>query len=476
MFYHPTRSSRQFDSVLNSFVQGPALPLRDVLAEDFINRIAAEEAVSFGTGVGAVYSTALVLWAFVSQAIAKDQTCLAAVARIAAALVAAGKEPCSAATGGYCKARQKLSDKFLRRLTIAVGEGVEAQAPETWRWHGRRTLLVDGSTCTGPDTPANQKAYPQPRSQKPGLGFPILRLVILLTLATATLVGAAYGPYHGKETGETALLRELFEQLRDGDLVVADRYYCSYWMLALLTARGIDCVFRLHQLRHYDFRRGRRLGTGDHSVTWLKPQRPAWMDAATYAVLPATLTVRQVRKFITTPGCRARELVIATTLTDADRYTSNDLLDLYHERWHVELDLRSIKHSLQMDVLRCQTPAMLHKEIWAHLLAYNLTRKVMAQAAVHAGINPRQISFMATVQTLNAFRPMLLDASVERLQELARLIFQAIVKHRVGDRPNRCEPRAVKRRPKEYDRLMLPRLLARAKLLRYPSRAPSEHS
>lgn len=416
MFSQSTRSKRQFQSILNSFVQGPGLPLSDVLAEDLIDRIAAEEAASFGSGPGALFSTALVLWAFVTQVISKDQSCRATVLRLVAAFAASGKQSCSSATGGYCKARQKLSEKFLRRLAITVGEEVEDQAPDAWRWHGRRALLVDGSTTTGPDTPANQKVYPQPRSQKPGLGFPLIRFVVLLTLATATLVGEAHGPYRGKETGETALLRELFEQLRAGDVVVADRYYCSYWMLALLGARGIDCVFRLHQRRRYDFRCGQRLGAGDQLVIWSKPQRPAWMDQDTYDALPTTLTMRQVRKFIATPGCRAKELVIATTLTDADRYSKDELLDLYHQRWHAELDLRSIKQALQMDILRCKTPEMLHKEIGAHWLAYNLTRKVMAQAALAKGINPRQISFTATVQTLNEFRAALRCATPERLE------------------------------------------------------------
>jgi Transposase DDE domain len=461
MFYPHSRAFRQFKSITNSFIQGDGLPLRDVLAEDLIERIAAEEDVGFGS----TFTTALVLWAFVTQAISKDQTCLAAVARIITVLVGSGQEACSSHTGGYCKARQKLSEKFLRRLTVEVGQGVEDQAPDAWRWHGRRALLVDGSTTTGPDTAANQAVYPQPQSQKPGWGFPSIRFVVLLALATAALVDAAVGPYSGKESGETALLRTLFASLRDDYVLVADRYYCSYWMLAMLQERGVDCVFRMHQLRHYDFRRGRRLGPDDQIVTWTKPQRPAWMDEATYAALPDSLTLRQMRTGVSKPGFRVKELVVVTTLTDAKNYPSAEVLDLYHERWHVELDLRSIKMSLQMDELRCQTPDMLRKELWAHLLAYNLIRKVMAQAAMTADIQPRQISFMATVQTLNEFRHDLLDATPEQLRRLAAVIFQTIVAHRVGDRPDRCEPRAIKRRPKPHDLLMVPRAEARAKLL-----------
>lgn len=467
--YQKSRFSCQFNSVYHSFVQGPGLPLRDALPKDFIDRIAAEEGMRFGMRAGNLYNTALVLWAFVTQVISKDPSCAAAVARIVAFLVGSGQEPCSSETGAYCKARQKLSEPFLRRLTLAVGQGVEEAAPDTWRWQGRRALLVDGTTVSAPDTPENQKAYPQSRSQKPGLGFPLIRMVVLLTLATAELVGAAFGPYRGKETGETALLRTLFETLRPGDVLVADRYYCSYWMLALIHARGADCVFRRHHLRHSDFRLGRHLGVDDHLMVWSKPQCPKWMEEATYAALPESLSLREVRKLVTTPGFRVRELVVVTTLTDAKLYAKDAILDLYHDRWHVELDLRAIKGSLQMGVLRCQTPQMLRKELWAHWLAYNLTRKVMAQAAIAADINPRQISFMGTVQTLNAFRDQLLYATAHQLEKLAKIIFAAVATHRVGDRPNRCEPRAVKRRPKNYDLLMKPRAELRAKLLGQPA-------
>ena len=462
MFYPHSRSFRQFNSIAHSFVQGEGLPLRDVLAEGVIDRIAAEEGVCFGSTL----TTALVLWAFVTQAISKDQTCLAAVARIITVLVGSGREACSSHTGGYCKARQKLPEKFLRRLTIEVGQGVEDRAADSWRWHGRRVLLVDGSTTTGPDTPANQKVYPQPPCQRPGLGFPVIRLVVLLGLATATLIDAAMGPYSGKESGESALLRTLFASLRDADVVVADRYYCSYWMLAMLQQRVVDGVFRMHHCRKYDFRRGRRLGPDHHLVTWTKPKRPDWMDEATYTALPDSLTLREMRTPVSQPGFRVKELVVVTSLTDPERYPSAEVFDLYHDRWHVEVDLRAIKQSLQMDELRCQTPSMLRKELWAHLLAYNLTRKVMAQAALTADLNPRRISFMATVQTLNEFRRDLLAATPEQLDRLAAIVFRTIAAHRVGDRPDRCEPRAIKRRPKPHDLLMVPRAEARAQLYR----------
>ncbi len=465
-FYsRPRARPTPFRNVLHAFVQAPGLPFREVFAEELLERVAAEEAMTFGTGPEAIYSVAVIVWAFLTQVASKDQTCRQTVARVLAYLVTSGREPCSARTGAYCKARQKLSQQFLRRLTLSVGEQVEQGAPGGWRWKGRRALLADGTTVTAPDTPANQAVYPQSPSQQPGLGFPIIRLVVLLTLATAVLIGAAMGPYSGKETGETALLRTLLDQVQAGDVLVADRYYCSYWMIALARGRGADVVFRLHQCRAYDFRRGRRLGAGDHVVVWVKPQRPDWMDPETYAAIPETLTLREARTFVDTPGYRAQELVIVTTMTDGDTYTKDDLLDLYHDRWHVELDIEAIKQSLQMDVLRCKTPAMVQKEIWAHLLVYNLVRKVMAQAALTEDINPRTISFRGALQTLQEFRAALVQAPAEALAPLAEVLLAAIATHRVGDRPDRCEPRAVKRRPKEYDRLTKPRAEARAQLL-----------
>jgi Transposase DDE domain len=246
---------------------------------------------------------------------------------------------------------------------------------------------------------------------------------------------------------------------------VADRYYCSYWLIALAQARGVHVVFRQHQLRRTDFRRGRRLGRNDHVVTWSKPQRPQWMDEASYAELPDEVTLREVRGSIATPGCRVQDLVVVTTFTDTEEYPKEDILELYHARWNVEIDLRSIKTHMNMDILRCQTPEMVRKEMWAHLLAYNLVRQVMVQAAREHGVTPRQLSFTGALHTLSEYRTLLLSATEADLPELVRQILTAIANHRVGNRPNRCEPRKVKRRPKGYARLLQSRAQERAELL-----------
>jgi Transposase DDE domain len=464
--YTPRTSIPSFQTVLASFAQAPGLPFQEVLTAEHIDRLATEEGVHFGAAPGNIYSVAVTLWAFLAQVLSKEKACVAAVARILVLRLALDLPPCAAETSAYCKARAKLPERFLQRLALDVGQQVERAAPTAWRWKGRHVFLADGSTLSMPDTPANQQAYPQPRTQKPGLGFPIMRVVVLLALATAVLTGAAFGPYVGKNQGEPALLRTLLDQLQAGDVLLGDRYYGTYWLVALALARGVDVVFRLHHRRGVDFRRGTRLGRDDHVVVWKKPQRPPWLDEETYAGLPATLTVRELRTQIQQRGCRTKELIVVTTLLEAAQYSKDEITDLYHERWQVELDLRSIKAHLGMDILRCKSPAMVRKEIWAYFLAYNLTRKVMAQAAQEKGVWPRQISLMGAVQTLNEFRGQLLFADANTLVRLAGALFVAVVSHRVGDRPDRCEPRAVKRRPQPLRYLTKPRPEARAELMR----------
>jgi DDE family transposase len=463
-FYAPVPFGSRFADA-QQLLQDDDPTLLGALPDALVQQAAQDTDLHFAEGAEDVFTPTVTLWTFLTQALSGSRSCVAAVARTMVLLVALGRPPCSANSGGYCKARAKLSVAFLQQLTYAVGNGTEDQAPDLWRWQGRRVLLVDGSEVTAADTEANQKVYPQPTTQQPGLGFPMIRLVVLLTFATAALVGAAWGPHAGKETGETALFRQLFDQLRAGDVVVADRYQCSYAMIALVQLTGASAAFRLHQRRDYDFRRGQRLGTGDHIVSWTKPARPEWMDEAQYAQLPATLRIREVRFQVTEPGYRSKEIIVATTLCDAEAYSKAMIADLYHQRWHVELDIRTLKQTLHLEHLRCQTPAMIDRELWVHLLGYNLIRKVMAQAAQPKGWSPRQLSFAGAFQTLEAFRWVLLFGSATRQQEIWGVVLIAVGTHKVGDRPGRCEPRKVKRRPKSYPLLRRPRAEERGQLL-----------
>lgn len=458
--------SSRFRLVLSSFMTADGLAFADVLPEEKIQQAFDEEGNNFGEDEDAVYTPAITLWAFLSQVLFKQEqrSCFAAVARVVTLFVVLGKDPPSDDTGAYCRARAKLSETVIRHLTCDVADGCERAVPRGWLWHGRRVKLADGTTVSMPDTDENQEAYPQ-HGQKEGLGFPIARMVVLLSLATAMVSDMAIGPYQGKETGETALFRELMGRLSRGEIVLADRLYCSYFMVCLLMELGVDFVVRLHQSRTADFRRGRRLGKGDHVVVWTRPVRPEWMDVETYQRMPETIEVREIEVHISQPGFRVESMVVVTTLVDAKKYTKEDVAELYHKRWLVELDIRDIKSTLGMDVLRCKTPHMVHREIWTCFLAYNLIRKAIMEAARPEGLSPRQISFTAAMQKIAASYKSLVEHDGAIATHLIEVHLADLAGHRVGNRPDRVEPRAVKRRPNPIAYLTQPRDEARADLL-----------
>lgn len=441
----------------------PALGLDDVLPEATVQQVLREEGANWKR---VTYTPWLTFWAFFWQVLGPDRSCRAAVKRIAAWLGRHGQALDDEDTGPYCKARGRLPESVPFRLMRALGHRLHDEAPEEWLWCGRRVKVVDGTTVSMPDTAANQAEYPQSPSQRPGLGFPIARLVIVFCLATGCALEAAIGKYQGKQTGENALFRRTWEGgLSAGDVSLGDRYYGSYFDIALLQRRGVDSVCRLHQLRVNDFRRGRRLGREDHVVTWSKPARPEWMDKETYESLPGQMEVRIVRVHVAARGFRTRVLDVVTTLLDAEIYTKKDIAALYRRRWEAELHLRSIKVVLGLDVLRCQAPAMVRKELWMGLLGYNVIRAVMAAGCkAHAGA-PHRVSFKGALQTLLAFAEGLREGTRERRRFLWGLMLRAVAADGVGHRPDRVEPRAVKRRPKPYPLLMVPRDEAREALL-----------
>ncbi len=470
--YHGCKTlTHRFRLLLSSFLQDDGLPFGDSLPEEEIERAFQEEGVSLGCDddqeQDVVYTPAVTPWAFLSQMLHRreQRSCTAAVSRVVVLLVALGRQPCSTNTGAYCRARAKLPEQVLQRLTLDMAVGCEEQAPSDWLWHDRHVKLVDGTTISMPDTVANQEEYPQPESQSEGLGFPITRMAPLFSLATGMLCDMAMGPYQGKETGELALFRELLDRLAEGDIVLGDRFFCSYFMIALLMEVGVDCVVRLHQRRTADFRRGRRLGKDDHLVEWKRPVKPSWMDQETYDRMPELIEVREVLVHVAQPGFRVKSLVVGATLRDADEYAAREIAGLYRSRWLAELDIRAIKITLDMDVLRCKTPEMAPREVWTHLLTYNLIRRAILGSASASGLTPRELSFTAAMQSIAAswaiaalvdWRTfgLLVDAHVSNLSG-----------HRVGDRPDRVKPRAIKRRPKPHRLLTKPRAQARAELL-----------
>jgi len=414
-----------------------------------------------------VFSPAVTLWAFLSQVLDRDHSCRQVMTRLFAWLCAQGIRPRSADTGAYCKARARLPEAALRLLTRQSGQRPLADAPHNWLWKGRVVKLVDGTCLSMPDTEANQKEYPQPEGQKPGVGFPQMRLLVILSLAVGTVLDAAFGPSRGPRTGEVALLRNREDALEEGDVLLADRGFCSYFVLAAAQARGADAVVRLNgRRRALQSLAGQRLGPGDTLVRWRRPKRPDWLSEEEYQSIPDTLTIRIVWVHATARGCRTRVLQVATTLLDASAVSAQDLADLYLARWHAELDLRSIKQALQMDVLRGQSPELVRKEVWVHLLAYNVVRGLMARAARERGVRPRELSFTGALQALNAFLPYLGMAvdEAEWLRLWGELV-RVVARERVGNRPGRCEPRMKKRRPKNWHRLNEPRAAARARLM-----------
>ncbi len=404
---------------------------------------------------GWIYTPAVTVWVFLSQCLSPDHSCRDAVARLIAWRVARGLKPCSADTGAYCTARADLPEEALHRLVRETGQQIDEQSPQAWLWHGRKVRVVDGSTVTMPDTPENQAAYPQLKTQKPGCGFPIARILVIFSLSVGTALEATIGKYQGKQSGENSLFRRLYDALQEGDIVVADRYFSGWFDIALPLDRGIDIVVRKHQARWTDFRTGKRLGKDDHLIFWTKPKRPQWMLAEQYAELPNELALREVRVRVTQKGFRTRSLVVVTTLVDAKRYPPEEIALLYQRRWQAELHLRSLKIVLQMDHLRCKTPERVRNEFYTHLLAYNLIRGVMAAAAFQSGRSPWEISFKGTLQTLDQFLPLLL-ARISSQQWCAALL-TAVAAHIVANRPDRFEPRLVKRRPKPYKHLREPR-------------------
>jgi hypothetical protein len=456
------RTRHQVSEKIDSLDKDESLPFTEILDAQMVEDALAAEGVTYNQSI---YTPFVTLCTFLSQVLDPDHSCRAAVARVIVWMAIHDRKPCSEQTGTYCDARLRLPLEVVVRLVRRTGREAEDRAAADWLWNGRRVLLVDGTTASMPDTPRNQAAFPQPTSQAKGVGFPLVRMVAIIALATGVVLDLATGPYAGKQTGETALFRALWGRLDPGGIVLGDCVFASFFGILGLREQGVDGLFRMHQRRKYDFRRGRRLGVEDHVVTWTKPARPDWMDRATYKRMPAELTVRELRFKVVQPGFRVDELVLVTTMVDAEQYSKEELADLFMKRWHIELDFRSIKCALKMNILRCQSPEMVEKEIWMHLLAYNLIRGVMAQAARAHGRVPRRVSFTGAWQTMKAFHESLGKASPAKRERLVAAMLKAIAGHRVGDRPGRVEPRATKRRPNKQRYLNEPRREARKRLM-----------
>jgi len=389
---------------------------------------------------------------FLAQTMSADRSCQYTVNQSAVQRLSGGMNAGSVRTGAYCRARQRLPLEMVKNLSGYLGEQMHRNCPEPWRWQGRAVKLVDGTTMTMPDTPDNQAAFPQQRGQKPGLGFPICRLVGITCLSSGALLNAAIGRFNGKGGDEQTLLRSLENSFTSGDLILGDAFFATYFFIAAMQSKGVDILMEQHGSRRKstDFRLGKKLAQRDHLTQLKKPKiRPGWMSEADYHAAPESLTVRELK---------AGGKIMITTMTNAKMYPKESLKSLYKSRWNIELDLRNIKDTLGMNILSCKSPEMAIKEVWVYLLAYNLIRWMMAQSALLVDLLPRQISFKHCLQLWLIGVQQIDTLDEEQVIELLRLMAQQCV----GKRPGRIEPRAVKRRPKAFPLLTKPRDQARA--------------
>jgi len=403
-----------------------------------------------------VYTPMVIVWMFISQVLSADHSCQQTVAKLNAWRVARGLLRVSSETTSYCKARGRLPEALFEMLLAWTSKRCEEATEQAWLFHGRVVEMVDGWTVTMADSPENQDAYPQMKSQKAGCGFPIARMIGLFSLATGAINSMAFGPYQGKQTGETSLLRTVLDRLSPGRILLADRYYASFWLLAMGEARGIDLVARAHQLRKIDFRKGFKLGYLDQLVVYQKPQRPKWMSKEEYDAMPSMIFVRHLKYKVEQRGFRTREITLATSLLDADLYTADELAELYRRRWGVELHIRSLKTQMQMDHLRCKSPQMVRKEIHCHMIGFNLVRAAMLASALRFSLSPTSLSFTGAMQALEEFAACLRLRSGRQKQQWDNLLI-TISELNVGDRSGRQEKRQLKRRQKNYKLMQTPR-------------------
>lgn len=447
-----------FQVVRNKFARDNGLPFGKLLTREHVLRVLADEGHEYRNRI---FCPLVTLWAWLSQCLSQDKSLNEAVSRILAHRVSTGLPACSASSAAYTKARTRFPESVMARLAKEIGRNVHKSADEKWNWRGRPVFLADGTGFSMPDTRENQLAYPQVKNVVAGLGFPIMRAVALISLATGAIVDLAFDQHEGKGKGESSLLRRMMRTMKCGDILIADRYYPSYFTVALLQRCGIDIVSVSHNSRSIDFNQGRILGPNDHISIWEKPKRPTWMDVETYISIADALHVREFAIETTNRDGDPETAVVVSTMTDPE-IPQRELSDLYWQRWNCELDLRSIKCSMQMDILRAKTPTMVHKEIWCHVLAYNLLRGTMVESAKRNDVRPRQLSVKGAMQAVESFTPAMM--AMDRCDVLYDAFLTTVSAHRVGNRPGRQEPRLRKRRPRWSKYMTIPRHLSKRRL------------
>lgn len=404
-----------------------------------------------------VYTPIKTVFSFIKQVLDSDKSCKKAVAKIIVEQLNAGEKPVSSNTGPYCKARQRLPEEAVHELVKEIGNAPIKNTPLKWKPFGRNLKVFDGSTGKMADTKANQRIFPQHKNQKKGAGFPIARFVVVMSLTVGTVIDYAIGAYKGKGTGESSLLRNILTCIERDDIALGDRYFPNFFLMADLNKIGADGIFRGQGQRHYDFRSGERLGKNDHIVFWEKPYKPAWMTQKEYDSYPDKI---QVREF------KVAGNVYVTTFLNAKKYHKKELASIYERRWDVEINLKSIKAIMNMDMLSCKTPDMVKKEIGIHFLAYNFIRIIMAEACIRYDAIPWKISFKGVLQLLTEFMPHFLNSSTSKNKIMYAEMLGLIVKNKIGNRPGRVEPRVIKQRHKPFPTLKRQRSVEKERLMK----------
>ena len=444
---------RQFKNTLFQFAH---LPFADIMSTEALEQIIENSTSSRDR----IFTPLVTLKAFIFQILSTDGSCRQAVNHVLSGRLYQGCPANSIKTGAYCKARKRLPHKQLKQAVESSGKALHQQAHKTWLWKGHNTLLADGTTVLMPDTPENQADYPQQSSQKPGLGFPIARIVGLISLSVGSVVSYSIGSYQGKGSGETSLFSRVIGDIAKQDILLADRYYCTWAFIALMMQQDSHILVQNHAQRKPDFRQGKKLGTKDHLVEWKKPKRkPDWINQRDYDALPDLIVFREFS---------VKGRVYVTTLMNAKKYHKQELVELYTQRWLIELDFRSLKTQMKMDMLRCKSPSMVNKEIAVYFLAYNIIRASIARATKVKCQIPRQVSFMTTVQIFNEGILQLIVLSGRFLKHAIESLLNAIASIPIGQQKRKPQPRAIKRRPKADPLLTEPRKQGKYSAVPYP--------
>lgn len=459
--------------LIQKFTNSIGLPFQELLPKAEIENILTEISVKYRDRI---YNPIVIVWSFLSQVLDPDSSCKNAVSRIIAHLAEEDIDTPSENTSAYCKARKKLPEILLKKLLDHSGEKLENEALKEHLWKKRSVKIIDCSTVSMPDTIKNQEAYPQHSSQKSGCGFPLAKIGVLFSYATGAVVGVVIDVF---KTHDLKLARQLTSYLQAGDILLGDRAFCSYIDICLWQKIGCDVVFRLHQGRlqkgkkkpkyrvEHPFppKKKTRKYPCDRLILWKKPRRkPKDILREDFDSIPKDLVLREIHLYLRVPGFRTEEIIVVTTLLDAVEFKGEDILSLYGVRWEAEVNLDHIKTTLGMDVLSCQTPDMIRKEIYAYLLAYNLLRSVMYEASLHSGLNSLRFSLQATRQHLNNFSPKWINKTKEKRQRLYKILLKKVADSYQKKRNGRVEPRVRKRRPKAYPLMQEPRAVLRQKM------------